>query len=85
MDLNKAFDSVCHNKLIKQLNKIGVEGKALILFKSYLFYDLWCPPRHSIIPVTVMKLSNLKIEGSLYSYADDTALIVTGCHMAISN
>lgn len=36
MDLSKAFDSVCHNKLIKQLSKIDIKGKALISFKSYL-------------------------------------------------
>lgn len=36
MDLSKAFDSVSHNKLLRYLNKIGIKGKALLLFKSYL-------------------------------------------------
>ena len=36
LDFKKAFDSVCHNKLIKALHKIGVCGQNLMWFFSYL-------------------------------------------------
>lgn len=36
LDLAKAFDTVCHRLLIEKLNNIGVVGKALSWFKSYL-------------------------------------------------
>lgn len=38
MDLTKAFDSVCHETLIDELNKLGVKGIALKCIKSNLQY-----------------------------------------------
>lgn len=35
MDLSKVPNSVCYNKLIKSLFKIGIKDKGLILFKSH--------------------------------------------------
>lgn len=99
MDLSKAFDSVCHNKLLIYLNKIGIKGKALLLFKSYLdcrhhrvkkddilseSKAMTCGvPQGTVLSpllyiIYVLELSNLKLDGSIYSYADDTALVVTG-------
>lgn len=36
IDLKKAFDTVCHHKLLQKLNNIGVRDKALEMFTSYL-------------------------------------------------
>lgn len=36
IDLTKAFDTVCHGKLIQRLEQIGVRGSVLGLFRSYL-------------------------------------------------
>lgn len=36
LDLAKAFDTVCHEKLIDILEDIGIRGMALKLFKNYL-------------------------------------------------
>lgn len=36
LDLAKAFDTVCHKRLINRLESIGIRGLALELFKSYL-------------------------------------------------
>jgi len=100
MDLSKAFDSVCHNKLLIYLNKIFIKGKALLLFKFYLdcrrhrvklddilseSKTMTCGvPQGTVLSlllyiIYVMELSNLKLDGSIiYSYADDTAFVVTG-------
>jgi len=96
MDLSKAFDSVCHKKLINYLDKIGIKHKALNLFKSYLEHRTHKVKIDNIISssktlslgvstvlspllyiIYVTGLSNLQINGNLYSYADDTALLVS--------
>jgi len=99
MDLSKAFDSVCHSKLIYYLDKIGIKHNALNLFKSYLEHrthkvqidnviissckimSLGVPQGTVLSPllyiIYVTGLSNLQIDSSLYSYADDTALLIS--------
>ena len=36
IDLSKAFDSLCHSKLLSNLKLLGTSEKALLWFKSYL-------------------------------------------------
>ena len=36
IDLNKAFDSICHFTLLEKLKMLGTSPNALIWFKSYL-------------------------------------------------
>ena len=36
IDLKKAFDTVCHKRLLVKLNNYGIRGKAYDLLKSYL-------------------------------------------------
>lgn len=36
VDLKKAFDTVCHRKLIKKMKQMGLRGSAINLIKSYL-------------------------------------------------
>lgn len=36
IDLTKAFDTVCHEKLIQRLHQIGIRGSVKNLFQSYL-------------------------------------------------
>ena len=35
-DLQKAFDTCCNKIMFKKLEKIGIKGKELLWFKSYL-------------------------------------------------
>lgn len=37
MDLSKAFDSVCHDKLIGTLQALGISGRHLNWFSSYIY------------------------------------------------
>ena len=36
IDLKKAFDTVCHERLLLKLNNYGIRGNAYDLLKSYL-------------------------------------------------
>ena len=36
IDLKKAFDTVCHERLLLKLNNYGIRGNAYGLLKSYL-------------------------------------------------
>ena len=36
LDFQKAFDKVCHEKLIEKLHASGIRGNALLLLESYL-------------------------------------------------
>jgi hypothetical protein len=36
IDSSKAFDSVCHSKLIIKLHTVGIRGKVLAWISSYL-------------------------------------------------
>ena len=44
LDIKKAFDSVCHKKLIKKLDFYGIRGVANDLLQSYLNSALFILP-----------------------------------------
>ena len=99
LDLAKAFDTVSHSKLIQKLEYIGIRGKVLDVFVSYLtnrtqyvkigdtlssveIVKAGIPQGTIVAPliflIYVNNLCNIHINGQLISYADDTAIEVTG-------
>ena len=99
LDLAKAFDTVSHSKLIQKLEYIGIRGKVLDVFVSYLtnrtqyvkigdtlssveIVKAGIPQGTIVAPliflIYVNNLCNIHINGQLISYADDTAIVVTG-------
>lgn len=74
--LSTYFYNIIHLKhnfifLVYFKSKLKVRFKSRSVAQGTVLSPLLCI-------IYVMELSNLKIEGSLYSHADDTALIVTG-------
>ena len=57
LDLSKAFDTICHSKLITKLHNYGIRGNCLELLKSYL---------HSRNQIT--KFNNTKSDSELIFY-----------------
>jgi len=49
LDLTKAFDSVSHDKLLKQLTSLNIKGKELNWFNSYLKNRMQCVELHNTI------------------------------------
>ena len=40
LDFAKAFDSICHKKLLQRLKRFGICGPLLACFESYLSYRM---------------------------------------------
>ncbi|XP_016660327.1 uncharacterized protein LOC107883902 [Acyrthosiphon pisum] len=74
MNLSKAFDSVCHKH---RTHKVQIDN----VISSCKTMSLGVPQGTVLSPllytIYVTGLSNLQIDGSLYSYADDTALLIS--------
>jgi len=62
MDLCKAFDSVCHAKLLEILQKLGVNNRALKWFKSYL------ADRFQFVDLNFLNRNNLQSYRSSKNY-----------------
>lgn len=98
LDIEKAFDSISHKKLLVKLENIGIRGTPLKWFSSYLsgrkqmvkigeIYSeiLDCLsglPQGTVLSpllflVYVNDLCNAVTEGKIYSFADDTALLIS--------
>ena len=56
LDLKKAFDTVCHKKLLSKLYSYGIRGKAYDFFKNYLWQRMQCTRINNVLsdekPVT---------------------------------
>lgn len=98
LDIEKAFDSVSHKKLLNKLESIGIRGVALKWFGSYLnnrqqnveingfkselMNMLSGIPQGTVLSpllflIYVNDLCNMTVEGKIFSFADDTALLVS--------
>lgn len=96
LDLQKAFDVVDVNLLVKKLRKYGIGGLALTLMESFCTGRKQCVkinnrlsdflelrfgiPQGGVLGplmfiVYINDLLNLRLNSSLFSYADDTALV----------
>ena len=96
IDLVKAFDTVCHKKLLNKLRNCGIRGNVLNLLKSYLTDRVqyvkidnyisspnsvkYGVPQGSVLgPILfilyINHLLSLKFEGTIISFADDTAIL----------
>lgn len=65
MDLSKAFDSVCHKKLLDTLNNLGIKNRTLSWFESYLtdrkhFVEINHLNQYNQLTTTVSTLNTVK-------------------------
>lgn len=104
LKFSKAFDTVSHQKLIAIMSEIGINGRPLELFKSYLSnrhqrvkvenvlssemtIGQFSTPQGTVLSpvlynIYVHQVYNMVVKGHLVSYADDTALCVSGSSWA---
>ena len=98
LDIEKAFDTITHNKLLNKLETVGVRGVPLRWFQSYvsdrkqivmmgdilsetMYYEVGLPQGTVLSPILFLiyinELCNMNVQGKVFSFADDTALLVT--------